>query len=386
MPQSHHTNSPISPRNSTFEQRASLDLKTAWNTALANRSNNDPKTLLAQLRSFLSHRKSYNSFQPTVATGIPALNSDVLYLILCHIHPKDVLKYRRVCKDFNECLSSTYFALLNLSHFPSGGHRLWFVWPQTYQQVYLRNLESLEEVHWKFTKFKASAHIPKSIAIPPEIGDLVGLETLILQRNDFIGSLPSNMFTKLPQQNNWTLLPASIGSLVSLEKLNLSYNEFVGPFPSELQGLTRLQWLNASNNEFSGSLTESVSLLTSIQVLNLSNNFFTSSIPNGIGCLMILREAPIPESIGNISSLECMDLSRNKLTGSIPSSFGNLVNLGSLALQHNLLTGYSTSGLEGMVKLSDLRIAHNKIALPLSKKVKRATKFYDRILMNAVLA
>ena len=78
---------------------------------------------------------------------------------------------------------------------------------------------------------------------------------------------------------------------------------------------------------------------TQITLLTLANNQLTS----------------LPESFGNLSSLEYLDLENNQLT-SLPESFGNLSSLQSLHLDNNQLTSLPLS----MDKLPSLRFLYQK--------------------------
>lgn len=82
--------------------------------------------------------------------------------------------------------------------------------------------------------------------------------------------------------------------------------------------------LRLRNNNLSGSIPESIGNLTSLQILHLDKNQLTG---------------PIPESIGNLTSLTELILSDNNLTDPIPDSIGNLHMLVSLFLSNNQFTG-----------------------------------------------
>ena len=67
--------------------------------------------------------------------------------------------------------------------------------------------------------------------IPPELGELAGLERLELSRNALAGRIPPEL-----------------GNLASLEELQLSRNDLTRSVPPELDRLTRLQLLAVSHN------------------------------------------------------------------------------------------------------------------------------------------
>ena len=63
-------------------------------------------------------------------------------------------------------------------------------------------------------------------SIPPEIGNLTNLTVLSLWGNQLIGSIPSE-----------------IGNLTNLTILRLEDNQLTGEIPSEIGNLTNLSWL-----------------------------------------------------------------------------------------------------------------------------------------------
>ncbi|CAM0955040.1 unnamed protein product [Alopecurus aequalis] len=68
--------------------------------------------------------------------------------------------------------------------------------------------------------------------LPPEIGQLTSLHSLILQKNFFYG-----------------IIPAQIGDLRELKVLDLGYNNFNGPIPSELLSILSLEFIYLKGNK-----------------------------------------------------------------------------------------------------------------------------------------
>ena len=103
----------------------------------------------------------------------------------------------------------------------------------------------------------------------------------------------------------------------------------------------------------SGEIPVSIGELESIQDIQLDANQFTGTIPPEIGNLNNLTNlefggnqltGSIPSEIGNLNDLTNLEFQGNQLTGSIPSEIGNLINIGnnygSINLSNNQLTGY----------------------------------------------
>ena len=85
--------------------------------------------------------------------------------------------------------------------------------------------------------------------IPPEIGDLTGLEYLILYGNSLTGEIPPEL-----------------GNLRRLVTLTLTQNSLSGNIPPELGKLSNLEWLRLSGNNLSGCIPKTLS--DSVTTLN----------------------------------------------------------------------------------------------------------------------
>ncbi len=183
--------------------------------------------------------------------------------------------------------------------------------------------------------------------IPAEIGDLTGLETLDLSDNDLTGSIPSRL-----------------GELTALRELVLAGNQLSGDIPSELGSLEALETLDLSDNGLSGRIPEAL------------GEQDTSSPPQTkLGGLTTLRlkanqlSEEIPAVLGNLTTLEELDLSNNSLSGAIPTELSGLTSLDVLILTGNQLSGeipsdvITMSGLE-RVDLSDNQLTRGTDGLP----------------------
>ena len=145
-------------------------------------------------------------------------------------------------------------------------------------------------------------------SIPPEIGNLVKLENLLLYNNQLSGSIPSE-----------------IGNLVNLYNLSLSSNQLSGSIPSGIVNLVNLGYLGLSFNQLTGSIPTEIGKLVNLGYLDLSFNQLTGSIPS---------------EIGNLVNLKYLYLSDNQLIGSIPSTFSNLTVLDTFNVIGNCLVDF----------------------------------------------
>ena len=168
--------------------------------------------------------------------------------------------------------------------------------------------------------------------IPPEIGDLVNLEVLLLSNNEnLIGDIPSE-----------------VGNLVNLTSLGLYNTNLSGDIPIEIGNLTNLTELYLNGNQLSGEIPLSFGNLINLEKLYIQQNQLTGTIPSEIGNLLNLERlylkenqltGTIPDEIGNLLPLKKLYLDQNQLTGQIPIQIGNLTNLTGLYLSDNFLSG-----------------------------------------------
>uniref|UniRef100_A0A3N7G9Q7 Leucine-rich repeat-containing N-terminal plant-type domain-containing protein n=1 Tax=Populus trichocarpa TaxID=3694 RepID=A0A3N7G9Q7_POPTR len=151
------------------------------------------------------------------------------------------------------------------------------------------------------------------------------------------------------------LLPKN--SHVNLSFLSISMNYFQGQIPSEIGAhLPRLEVLLMSDNDFNGSIPSSLGNISSLQVLDLSNNVLTRRILSNNSL-----QGQIPGWIGNMSSLEFLDLSRNNFSGPLPYRFGTSSKLRYVYLSRNKLQGPIAMAFYDSSKIFALDLSHNDL-------------------------
>ena len=143
-------------------------------------------------------------------------------------------------------------------------------------------------------------------------------------------------------------IPPEIGNLINLSSLILKENQLSGEIPPEISYLTNLTQLDLGGNQFTGEIPPEISYLTNLNILDLAGNQLTGALPPEIGTLTNLTElelggnqvtGAIPPEIGNLVSLTFIHLEYNQFTGEIPPEIGNLTNLIWLNFVHNQLSG-----------------------------------------------
>lgn len=240
----------------------------------------------------------------------------------------------------------------------------------------LQNLEDLRVAHNKLT------------TLPDTIGNLRSLDTLYLEGNrETLESLPPS-FSQLRLQNEPLNDMTQIRQLInthssdtisgdmSAEQVEVSdmletmygirLNDKTVNLKEKLQGvpmdrindwflmfsiMPNLTVLDMGENNLQG-LPESIGNLQSLERLDLQENQLTS-LPQTIGNLQSLEYIDLdfnnltrlPESIGKLQSLKYMYLNNNQLT-SLPQTIGDLQSLRDLYIDNNPLTSLPPSFLQ----------------------------------------
>ena len=115
------------------------------------------------------------------------------------------------------------------------------------------------------------------------------------------------------------LIPAQLGDLSKLTTLDFASNFIVGTLPETTIGLlTNLKTLQLTKNRVAGSIPTTLGLLTNLEKISLADNALQGSIP-GL-------------ELGQLSNLEELHLSDNQLSSSIPTELSQLSNLQELHL------------------------------------------------------
>ena len=136
-------------------------------------------------------------------------------------------------------------------------------------------------------------------------------------------------------------------------------------------------------NNLSGTIPESIGNLTALQLIELGFNNLSGTLPSSIGNLVNLQSLSItfnqlsgtlPESLSNLKSLAVMELYKNQFTGQIPQSFARLTNLTNLELHFNNLTGNIPDSIFDIPSLVVIQLENNELSGPLSPSIGKLTK------------
>ncbi|KAG4161176.1 hypothetical protein ERO13_D01G042166v2 [Gossypium hirsutum] len=209
------------------------------------------------------------------------------------------------------------------------------------------------------------------------------LRQLNLARNDFRFSPMASQFGQLTNLTHLNIygslfqgnIPLEISHLSKLLSLNLSKNYeliFEGHvFESVVKNLTQLRHLLLTGvNMSSVELPDSIGNLRSLEILDLSHSNLRWPTPVSLGNLTQLEyldlshnnlSGPIPWSVFNLTQVQFLDFSKNKLEGSLPSQVSGLPQLSILLFDHNFLSGRVPTWLFSLPSLVKLRLNNNKL-------------------------
>ncbi|XP_017647772.2 receptor-like protein 9DC3 [Gossypium arboreum] len=216
------------------------------------------------------------------------------------------------------------------------------------------------------------SHNNLSRTIPQCFGNLSNsLEFLNLKKNKFYGTIPPT-FVKGCQLSNFNLngnllegpLTPSILNCKGLEVLDLGNNKINDTFPHWLGSLPQLQVLVLKSNHMHVRYINSFKAMINLEKIGSTMSymrmydqsaFYTYSI--GIvtkgqdmelvkifNMWMIIDLSNNQFEGGNLTSLEWLDLSSNKLSGTIPNRLAELAYLSSLNVSKNQLHGQIPQG------------------------------------------
>ncbi|KAL9232482.1 hypothetical protein vseg_007591 [Gypsophila vaccaria] len=152
------------------------------------------------------------------------------------------------------------------------------------------------------------------------------------------------------------------GTVCHVTNIQLKGLNLTGVFPEEFSNLSRLQEIDLSINYISGTIPKSLSKIPLV-ILSLTGNRNTGPIPDEIGQISTLEqlivednehEGPIPKSLGKLKNLQRLVLAGNFFNGTLPDTLANLKNLTELRFSGNMISGKIPSFIGSLTNLTSL--------------------------------
>jgi Leucine-rich repeat (LRR) protein len=189
--------------------------------------------------------------------------------------------------------------------------------------------------------------------IPSAFGNLINLEMLNFNSNSLSGPL------------------TALTSLTALIQLRLEFNSFTD-IPSGVGQLQQLTFFDLSSNPTAtGQIPTEIGQMSSLEILDLAGCSMTGSLVSSIGSLSRLLNfygggnqltGTLPDSLSNLSNLKYFIMDGNGLSGTIPSSYGDLLAVEQFLFSGNQLSGHIPPELGKLTKLDLLDLKYNRLS------------------------
>lgn len=319
---------------STIGQLTSLRILTITGNTLTSLPNEIVR--LVELSSLTIDAYHVTSLPP-MFDGLHKLQNLMINANTFDPFPEEIVQLSRL-RNFEILGNDVEFSSSNIYHFDH-------LQSLTIDALYLENLPiwlSLLNNLEKLTIHSCTCSFPSGIGVPTNLQVL----TIFV---DFLETLPADIgnligLKKLTIAANLKELPAEIGQLTRLQSLTLK-NCYLKVIPETIGQLSQLQNLEIYTR-VSTVLPIEINQLTNLQNLTLcvispsEEELVLPCLLDAVGGLSYLKSltfmvqqclTPIPDSIGNLTSLQNLNLTVPGLTV-LPDSIGQLKNLQSFIL------------------------------------------------------
>ncbi|GLT40351.1 hypothetical protein SLA2020_144930 [Shorea laevis] len=203
------------------------------------------------------------------------------------------------------------------------------------------------------------------------------LTTLDLFMSLLRGNFPNSIF-RFPNLKNFYLSGNILFRYPNSKFFYLSGNQNLTIDLPSSNWSSPLQQLHLFSMDCRGQLPESIGDLKSLQFLSLHWCNLEGSIPASIGNLRQLTHlslvfnnfnGQIPTSLANLTQLNSLHLSNNQFSSPIPASIGNLRQLAFLELYSNNLRGQIPPSLANLTQLNFLHLSNNQFSGPIPASI-----------------
>ena len=202
----------------------------------------------------------------------------------------------------------------------------------------------------------ASGVISSNWTMPKEIGDLTELTVLKFNQCKLTGEIPEEVFT-----------------LTKLTDLYFQSNDLTGTFSEKFTRLTNLKSLYINNNKnLQGSLPASIGQMKSLENINIAQTKFSGTIPVELSQCTALKNimawnnelsGEIPDFWDKLPNVGVVQFYGNPgIAGPIPPSMGTLTKATGIQLKDCNLTGNIPATFGGLEKCGNLQLNGNKLS------------------------
>jgi Leucine-rich repeat (LRR) protein len=121
-------------------------------------------------------------------------------------------------------------------------------------------------------------------------------------------------------------LPMDMGNLDNLNYCYFYHNDLTGTLPATLGNLQKMELFSLGDNHLTGPIPMGISNMTKMYRLLLQNNLLSGKVLDGVFA-------------EDMTLLEIVDVSNNKLSGSVPKNIFSLPRATTIALSLNCFRG-----------------------------------------------
>ncbi|KAK4354488.1 hypothetical protein RND71_026682 [Anisodus tanguticus] len=220
----------------------------------------------------------------------------------------------------------------------------------------LGNLRELQELHLQSNQLTNEPR-EHELRFFNSLGNCRMLRYLIVGLNPLNGILPDTIGNLSSTLKIFEIALAHISGFIPTSTGNISEdNELYGLIPECLGNLSMLQDIFLSSNKLSSKFPSSLCKKSSILHLDVSQNSI---------------EGEVPQYIGGLKAIIELCLSSNHFSGKIPSKCGDLQNLISLDLSNNSFSGSIPLSFANLISLEELDLSLNALSGNIPKSLEK---------------